>query len=36
MDQETIKKHIETYVNDYTYSMGEEGRKAVEALLGLP
>ena len=36
MDQETIRKHIKTYVNSYTYSMGNEGKKAVEVLLGLP
>ncbi len=29
MDENTIKSHIELYVNDYTYSLGEKGEEAV-------
>jgi 1,4-dihydroxy-6-naphthoate synthase len=33
MEDEVIDKHIALFVNDYTISLGEEGRKAVEKLL---
>lgn len=33
MEDEVIDKHIALFVNDYTVSLGEEGRKAVECLL---
>ena len=32
MDGEVIKKHLDLYVNDYSLSLGEEGRCAVEKL----
>lgn len=32
MDESVMKKHIELYVNNFSISLGEEGRKAVEAL----
>jgi 1,4-dihydroxy-6-naphthoate synthase len=33
LEDEVIDKHIALFVNDYTISLGEEGRKAVEKLL---
>jgi 1,4-dihydroxy-6-naphthoate synthase len=33
LEDEVIDKHISLFVNDYTISLGEEGRKAVERLL---
>ena len=30
---DVIDKHISLFVNDYTISLGEEGRRAVERLL---
>ena len=32
-DDEVIKQHIELYVNDFSYDIGPEGRKAVEQFL---
>ena len=34
LEDEVIDKHISLFVNDYTISLGEEGRKAVEKLVG--
>lgn len=33
LEDEVIDKHIALFVNNYTISLGEEGRKAVEKLL---
>jgi len=33
MDEEVIKQHIDLYVNKYSISLGEKGRKAVSILL---
>lgn len=35
MEDEVIDKHIALFVNDFTLSLGEEGRRAVETLTGL-
>jgi 1,4-dihydroxy-6-naphthoate synthase len=35
LEDGVIREHINLYVNDYTLDMGEEGVKAVEALLGM-
>ncbi len=35
MDEKTIKSHIDLYVNNFTYSLGEEGREAIVKFLGL-
>jgi len=32
LDDEVIRKHIETYVNDFTLDLGSEGRAAIEKL----
>ena len=34
LEDDVIEKHIALFVNDYTLSLGEEGRKAVERLVG--
>jgi 1,4-dihydroxy-6-naphthoate synthase len=34
LEDEVIDKHIALFVNDYTLSLGDEGRKAVEKLIG--
>lgn len=34
LDDEVIDKHISLFVNEHTISLGEEGRRAVERLLG--
>lgn len=34
LDDEVISKHIALFVNDFSLSLGDEGRKAVEALVG--
>ena len=34
LEDDVIEKHISLFVNDYTLSLGEEGRCAVERLLG--
>ena len=36
LDDEVIDKHIGLFVNDYTVSLGDEGRLAVERLTGCP
>ena len=33
MDDKVIKQHIDLYVNKYSISLGEKGRKAVNALM---
>lgn len=33
LEDDVIEKHISLFVNDYTISLGEEGRRAVEKLL---
>ncbi len=33
LNPEVINKHLETFVNHYTYDLGEQGRKAVEVFL---
>ena len=33
LEDDVIEKHISLFVNDYTISLGEEGRKAVEKLI---
>ncbi|WP_456433002.1 1,4-dihydroxy-6-naphthoate synthase [Thermosulfuriphilus sp.] len=35
MDDEVIREHIRTYVNDFTLDLGEEGRQAVLGLVEL-
>ncbi len=35
MDEDTIKNHIELYVNKFSYSLGETGREAILQFLGL-
>ncbi|MET0636396.1 MAG: 1,4-dihydroxy-6-naphthoate synthase [Chitinophagaceae bacterium] len=32
MDEEVMRKHIDLYVNNYSVSLGDEGRKAIETL----
>jgi 1,4-dihydroxy-6-naphthoate synthase len=32
MEDEVIDSHIKLYVNDFSLSLGQEGRKAVETL----
>lgn len=32
MEEEVMRKHIQLYVNEYSLSLGEEGRKAVDTL----
>lgn len=34
LEDDVIEKHISLFVNDYTLSLGEEGHRAVERLLG--
>ena len=34
MTEEVMKKHIDLYVNQFTISMGESGRQAVQKMLG--
>ena len=36
LDPEVRQKHISYFVNDYSLSLGAEGRRAVEQLTGLP
>ena len=33
MEREVIRKHLDLYVNDYSLSLGEEGRKAIATLV---
>ncbi len=35
MEKDVIKKHIDLYVNDYSLSLGEDGRRAVEKLFNM-
>lgn len=35
LEDDVIEKHISLFVNDYTISLGEEGRNAVERLVGI-
>jgi 1,4-dihydroxy-6-naphthoate synthase len=35
MDDETIRQHIDLYVNEYSIELGEEGRLAIKTLLEL-
>ena len=34
LEDEVIDKHIALFVNDFTISLGDEGRRAVERLVG--
>jgi hypothetical protein len=34
MEPEVVRQHIELYVNEFSRELGEEGRAAVERLLG--
>ena len=36
LEDDVIEKHIALFVNDYTISLGEEGREAVKRLLNTP
>lgn len=33
MDEKVMRQHIDLYVNDYSLSLGEEGKKAIQTLL---
>jgi 1,4-dihydroxy-6-naphthoate synthase len=33
LEDEVIEKHVALFVNDYSLTLGDEGRRAVEALL---
>jgi len=35
MDGEVIKKHLDLYVNDYSLSLGKEGKNAIEKLFDM-
>jgi len=35
MEESVMRQHIDLYVNDYSLGLGDEGRKAVEVLLGV-
>ena len=35
LDDAVIDAHIALFVNDYSLSLGDEGRRAVEALTGI-
>jgi 1,4-dihydroxy-6-naphthoate synthase len=35
MDDTTITEHISAYVNEYSYYLGQQGRKALETMLNL-
>ena len=35
MEDEVIQKHVHLYVNEFSLKLGEEGKKAINALLGL-
>jgi 1,4-dihydroxy-6-naphthoate synthase len=34
MEQSVVDQHIGLYVNEFTEDLGDEGRKAIDALLG--
>jgi 1,4-dihydroxy-6-naphthoate synthase len=36
MEEEVMRKHIDLYVNDYSISLGEKGKKAIMQFLSLP
>jgi 1,4-dihydroxy-6-naphthoate synthase len=33
MSEDVMRQHIDLYVNDYSLSLGEEGKKAVQTML---
>ena len=33
LEDEVIEKHVALFVNDYSLTLGDEGRRAIEALL---
>jgi 1,4-dihydroxy-6-naphthoate synthase len=35
MSEEVMQQHIDLYVNNYSIDLGENGRKAIDVLLGL-
>ena len=35
MDEQVMRQHIDLYVNDYSLSLGVDGRQAVETFLEL-
>jgi 1,4-dihydroxy-6-naphthoate synthase len=35
VDDDTIRQHIDLYVNDYSLDLGEEGKLAIKTLLEL-
>lgn len=35
MDEQVMRQHIDLYVNDYSLSLGEEGRRAVQTLMDI-
>jgi 1,4-dihydroxy-6-naphthoate synthase len=35
MEESVIRSHLELYVNDFTEDLGDQGRRAVEALLAM-
>jgi len=35
LEEEVIRRHVETFVNRYTYALGEEGRRAIDIFLEL-
>jgi 1,4-dihydroxy-6-naphthoate synthase len=35
MDMKVIKKHINLYVTDYSLSLGEDGKRAIDKLFDL-
>ena len=35
MDEEVLRAHIGLYVNEFTVDLGQEGERAVEALMGM-
>jgi 1,4-dihydroxy-6-naphthoate synthase len=34
METDVVNRHVALYVNEFTADLGDEGRKAVETLLG--
>ena len=35
MHEDVMRKHIDLYVNDYSISLGEQGKRAVEKMLNI-
>ena len=35
MDDNVLRSHVDLYVNNFTYDFGEEGRKAIDLILGM-